>query len=321
MPFSDEDKIIIKHYRQRYNWGSRKILTELGEDKSRYRIPFKKRSTLLVRMKGLRVVDDLAPSARMKIKKKWKNWYLVKKIPIAANGRGVRVDSDYYCNSLLSQMMPEMNALSPNKDYIFQQDGARSHTSKYTIRYFRYLPEDAQILLPEDWPPHSPDLNPMDYSIWESLANKVFKVKIKSIEHLCERLGEAWEEITQDEVDRVVSSFRRRLKTCIASQGKRFEYKLKSAKKWTSKQINSNQGSSILCVYFLYFYLLNGRNDVKYKNRCSFCFSLILTLCFLIRKIMEAWTYDLFSRIPNVIAIIIPEDQVSISFFQGFTGF
>ena len=33
MPFTDEDKIIIKHYRQFYKWGSQKILSTLGEGK------------------------------------------------------------------------------------------------------------------------------------------------------------------------------------------------------------------------------------------------------------------------------------------------
>ena len=145
--------------------------------------------------------------------------------------QGVRVDSDYYCNSLLSQLLPEMAALSPNEDFIFQQDGARSHTSKYTLRYLDdNLPPDAQVLLPEDWPPHSPDLNPMDYGIWSSLATKVFRVKIRNVEHLCERLAEAWEEITQDEVNRTINCFRKRVKMCVKANGRRFEYKLKKSK-------------------------------------------------------------------------------------------
>ena len=141
--------------------------------------------------------------------------------------RGVKVDSEYYCQSLLSQMIPEMTALSGNGNFIFQQDGARSHTSKYTLSYMeKNLPPNAELLSSDHWPPHSPDLNPLDYSIWSSLAAKVFQVKIRSVENLCERLGEAWEQISRDEVDRVIHSFRRRLKACIKAEGKRFEYKL-----------------------------------------------------------------------------------------------
>ena len=37
--------------------------------------------------------------------------------------QGCRIDLEYYCSSLLSEMIPELNELS-NSDYIFQQDGA-----------------------------------------------------------------------------------------------------------------------------------------------------------------------------------------------------
>ena len=141
--------------------------------------------------------------------------------------QGVRIDSQYYCDGLLSQLIPEMTRLSGG-NFIFQQDGARSHTSKHTIAYLDdHLPDTADLILPEDWPPHSPDLNPCDYSIWSSLARKVYKVKIRDVDHLCERLGEAWDQITQDEVDRIIKKFRTRLRACIRAGGKRFEYKLK----------------------------------------------------------------------------------------------
>ena len=40
---------------------------------------------------------------------------------------GVKMNSAYYCIEVLSQLLREMDQLS-NGDYIFQQDGARSHT-------------------------------------------------------------------------------------------------------------------------------------------------------------------------------------------------
>ena len=33
MPFTEEDKIIIKHYQQNYGWGSRKIFSRIGNGK------------------------------------------------------------------------------------------------------------------------------------------------------------------------------------------------------------------------------------------------------------------------------------------------
>ena len=141
--------------------------------------------------------------------------------------QGIRMNSEYYCENLLSELIPEMSGLSGG-DFIFQQDGARCHTSKYTMKYLdENLPEDADILLPEDWPPHSPDLNPLDYSIWSSLARKVYQVRIRDVHHLCERLAIAWDNLSQNEINRVIRSFRHRLKCCRDAGGRRFEYKLK----------------------------------------------------------------------------------------------
>ena len=102
---------------------------------------------------------------------------------------------EYYCSSLLSEMIPELNELS-NSNYIFQQDGARAHTSKHTLAYFEEnLPQTAELLKPNEWPTHSPDLNPLDYGIWSILEKRVFAVKIRDVEHLCDRLGNAWADI------------------------------------------------------------------------------------------------------------------------------
>ena len=94
---------------------------------------------------------------------------------------GRKINSGYYCDGLLSQMIPEMVELS-NGFFTFQQDGARSHTSRHTLSYLNEnLPNTAELLIPENWPPNSPDLNPMDYSIWSVLAAKVFTRKIRDI--------------------------------------------------------------------------------------------------------------------------------------------
>ena len=61
-----------------------------------------------------------------------------------------------------------------NKDYcrtfalyrmmtLFQQDGAPTHRLRYTVTYLRsHVPEFTE---PENWPPNSLDLNPVDYSV------------------------------------------------------------------------------------------------------------------------------------------------------------
>jgi len=46
-------------------------------------------------------------------------------------------------------------------------DGAPAHRSRQTVAFLRlHVPEFVE---PENWQTNSPDLNPVDYSIWEVL--------------------------------------------------------------------------------------------------------------------------------------------------------
>jgi len=60
---------------------------------------------------------------------------------------------------------------SRNREGMFQQDGARAHTSKATIVWL-----DTNIKLyipPKDWPPNSPDLSPIE-NVWSIMATAVY---------------------------------------------------------------------------------------------------------------------------------------------------
>jgi len=56
------------------------------------------------------------------------------------------------------------------------------------------------------WPPNSPDLNPVDYSIWGAFQQLVYRHRrrIRDFEHLIEVLQTCWEQIGQDVVDRAI---------------------------------------------------------------------------------------------------------------------
>ena len=60
------------------------------------------------------------------------------------------------------------------------------------IKILVYLDENlSEELVLDHWPSNSPDLNSIHYSIRPHLAKKVFKVKIRAVEHLCEKLRKA----------------------------------------------------------------------------------------------------------------------------------
>ena len=55
---------------------------------------------------------------------------------------------------------------------MFEQDKVPSHTNRVTQAYL----EEAtpEFIMKNEWPPQSPDRNPMDYEIWNSLKEKVY---------------------------------------------------------------------------------------------------------------------------------------------------
>jgi len=52
--------------------------------------------------------------------------------------------------------------------------------------------ETSDFMSPEMWPPNSPDLNPMDYSIWGILQERVYRSRIHDAKELKERLLTVW---------------------------------------------------------------------------------------------------------------------------------
>jgi len=56
------------------------------------------------------------------------------------------------------------------------------------------------------WPPNSPDLNPVDvdYEVWGVLQQRVYRRKIRDVDHLKQRLIEEWRCFDQNIIDRAV---------------------------------------------------------------------------------------------------------------------
>ena len=51
--------------------------------------------------------------------------------------------------------------------FIFQQDSANAHTARVTQEWLHANgPEMIEMIEKDQWPPNSPDLNPLDYHVW-----------------------------------------------------------------------------------------------------------------------------------------------------------
>ena len=74
-----------------------------------------------------------------------------------------------------------------------------------------------------EWPPNSPDLNPLDYAIWSILEEKACSKPHPTVESLKRALIKAWDEITIEMLENIVDNFPKRLKACVEAKGGHFE--------------------------------------------------------------------------------------------------
>jgi predicted transcriptional regulator len=74
-----------------------------------------------------------------------------------------------------------------------------------------------------EWPPNSPDLNPMDYAVWSILEEKACRKPHPNVESLKKELKKAWKEISLKTLEKIVDSFPKRLKACVDAKGGHFE--------------------------------------------------------------------------------------------------
>src|SRR6218665_1041070 len=107
--------------------------------------------------------------------------------------RGAKVNSSYYCDTVLHQgLLPDIRAHSGD-NFTFHQDGASAHRSRKAIAFLTA---------------HVPD----------------FRQRIRDIEHLEKVLTACWDEISQGTINRAIRQFRKRLSLVIAANGGHIEH-------------------------------------------------------------------------------------------------
>lgn len=127
----------------------------------------------------------------------------------------------YYRQLIENHIEPELLRISNNGQYIFQQDGAPSHTAAETQALLSGL---SSFIRKDHWPANSPDLNPMDYRIWAIMKQKVYSTRIRDLNHLRQRILTTWAEIPQRVIDSAIDEWRRRLRDVIQCDGGHIEH-------------------------------------------------------------------------------------------------
>src|SRR6218665_996786 len=133
-----------------------------------------------------------------------------------------KVNSVYYCNEVLGRgLLPDMRLKSGN-DFVFQQDGAPAHRSRHTVEFLSSnVPE---FIEPHNWPPNSPDLNPVDYSLWGALQQRVYRERIVNVEHPKRVIIRCWTEISRELFNGAIDQWARRIDAVIRARGRHIEH-------------------------------------------------------------------------------------------------
>jgi inhibitor of nuclear factor kappa-B kinase subunit alpha len=144
------------------------------------------------------------------------------KTPLVFVEEGVKINKDVYLQRILLDVVePWAIQHFGNRPWTFQQDSAPAHRARQVQDWCRdHFPS---FISSEEWPPYSPDLNPMDYSVWSILEARACAKPHKSLGALRCSLEEQWAKISVDELRRISENFPKRLKMCIKAKGGIFE--------------------------------------------------------------------------------------------------
>ncbi len=117
--------------------------------------------------------------------------------------QGVKINGPKYVEMLEEEdVLPWLVSLGA--PYLFMQDEAPAHTSNFAQKWCQENFHD--FLDKTEWPPSSPDCNPMDFSIRGILDATVSKVHHKSIDALkTTTLMKAWTDLSEDAVHAAVA--------------------------------------------------------------------------------------------------------------------
>lgn len=144
------------------------------------------------------------------------------KTPLVFVPKGVKINAQTYLDDILKKVVePWASQHFGNSHWTYQQDSAPAHKAKIVQDWCSgHFPD---LITPSEWPPYSPDLNPMDFSVWSVLEAKACTTPHASLSSLKAALEKAWDELDVDYLRATVDAFPKRLRACVKAKGGYFE--------------------------------------------------------------------------------------------------
>lgn len=144
------------------------------------------------------------------------------KLPLVFIEKGVKINQQYYKDEVLKKfLLPEAKKIYGDDYYCFQQDSAPAHAAKSVQDWCKAnLPD---FITKDEWPPSSPDLNPLDFCIWGYMLSHLSFKNINSIESFKKAILKVWDEMPMEVVRAACEDFDKRLQVVRRNKGERFE--------------------------------------------------------------------------------------------------
>ncbi|GBM94843.1 hypothetical protein AVEN_93043-1 [Araneus ventricosus] len=108
----------------------------------------------------------------------------------------------------------------------FQHDGAPSHNVSSVQQYIRDTFQQQIIGYGGcvEWPPRSPDLNPLDFFLWGYIKQRVYATPPPILQELRNRITDACASLSPAMLCNVQREVQSRVQMCIVAEGHHFEH-------------------------------------------------------------------------------------------------
>lgn len=129
-----------------------------------------------------------------------------------------KMTADSYIQIVNENLEESVERMGLGMNFVFQQDNDPKHTAKKSAKFFK----DCRIKL-LDWPPQSPDLNPIE-NLWGLMEQKVERKVRKDKKAFLKELNQIWQSYNGSFIRKLVMSIRKRLKAVIKAKGGHTKY-------------------------------------------------------------------------------------------------